>query len=138
MKLETVEKLRELIDDKFVINGRAYLQGIGIADAIQAEVDEYYMPLPLDADGVPIRVGDKLEGWRHPIDQISFAANSIALDNCEGEHVTLHMLETDLRHVKPDPVKELLRDFARDTCATKLADYDVDEYAERIREAVGE
>jgi len=32
-----------------------------IADAIQAEIAERYMKLPVDADGVPIHVGDVLE-----------------------------------------------------------------------------
>lgn len=83
-----------------------------IADEIEAEIAERFMELPVDADGVPIRVGDRLEGWKFPIDEISFAATGIALDNCDGEHVTVHMLETDLHHLKPRTLEDVLREFS--------------------------
>ena len=39
---------------------------VAIADRIEAELAERYMELPVDADGVPIHVGDELEGYGYP------------------------------------------------------------------------
>lgn len=52
--LESLEKLRDF---------RHYLstnEAAHIADEIQAEIDAKYMLLPLDADGVPIHVGEEM------------------------------------------------------------------------------
>ena len=65
MMLKSVSKLRLLVDE----TRDAYLRGAanyiieldGIAERIEQEVSERYMELPLDADGVPIRVGDVME-----------------------------------------------------------------------------
>ena len=56
--IESIEKLREFIDDQFVSSGQAYLQGMAIAGSFEREIAERYMLLPVDADGVPIHVGD--------------------------------------------------------------------------------
>ena len=65
MMLKSVSKLRLLVDE----TRDAYLRGAanyiieldGIAERIEQEVSERFMELPLDADGVPIRVGDMME-----------------------------------------------------------------------------
>lgn len=65
MMLKSVSKLRLLVDE----TRDAYLRGAanyiieldGIAERIEQGVSERYMELPLDADGVPIRVGDVME-----------------------------------------------------------------------------
>lgn len=59
--MESIEKLREFIDDQFVSSGQAYLQGMAIAGSIEREIAERHMLLPVDADGVPIHVGDVLD-----------------------------------------------------------------------------
>lgn len=110
--------------------------------------DADYMRLPVDADGIPIRLGDRLEGWKHPIDEISFAATGIALDNCKGEHVTLHMLETDLRHHHPPTIEDVLEEFVRKAVrigakggvtpdiTVYALDDDIAEYADKLREVL--
>ena len=63
--LKSVSKLRLPVDE----TRDAYLRGDvnytieldGIAERIEQEVSERFMELPLDADGVPIRVGDVME-----------------------------------------------------------------------------
>ena len=63
--LKSVSKLRLPVDE----TRDAYLRGDvnytieldGIAERIKKEVSERYMEVPLDADGVPIRVGDVME-----------------------------------------------------------------------------
>ena len=81
-ELESIEKLREsshLDDNKWTLASGdvVYMcnhehgdpnavnwgeQWRKIADEIEAEIAERYMPLPCDADGVPIRMGDTVEG----------------------------------------------------------------------------
>lgn len=63
--LKSVSKLRLLVDE----TRDAYLRGDvnytieldGIAERIEQEVSERFMELPLDADGVPIRVGERVQ-----------------------------------------------------------------------------
>ena len=108
------------------------------ADEIEREISERYMLLPVDADGVPIRVGDELFNKNKPTD--AYKVTAIA-DNgyIRIYHDTAHIHSSQCRHVKPDTLKELLEEFTdalnspaeddgRDLCA---------EYAERIRELVG-
>ena len=63
--LKSVSKLRLLVDETRDVYLRGDVNYIieldGIAERIEQEVSERYMELPLDADGVPIRVGDMME-----------------------------------------------------------------------------
>lgn len=63
--LKSVSKLRLLVDetrDAYLRGDVNYIIGLdGIAERIEQEVSERFMELPLDADGVPIRVGDVME-----------------------------------------------------------------------------
>ena len=82
-----------------------------IADEIQAEVDSRFIELPLDADGVPIRVGDTVE-WLIKNGEYEVAA--------VGELVALKINDSGcvaiapnmLRHVKPRTLEEVLEDYA--------------------------
>lgn len=62
--IKALEKLRGLRDEaasKMVDNPRwVCMRAEEIADEIEAEVAERYMELPVDADGVPIHIGDIL------------------------------------------------------------------------------
>lgn len=156
MKLESVEKLRGMRGNMATYED-LIRECCVIADEIEREISERYIELPVDADGVPIHVGDVLEtseyGKRFTCTGYSYQTAgyekphwSIAYryDNYDGttEFVSLH----SCRHVKPDPVKELLCEFASDVscmgdgvkrsfspdekCIVELAD--------AIREVVGE
>lgn len=55
--LESVEKLRNHIKEYWTISeGQLY----NYLDDIEREITERYMLLPVDADGVPIQVGDSM------------------------------------------------------------------------------
>lgn len=125
-----------------------------IADEIERELSERYMKLPVDADGVPIHVGDAMDDGK--------VAKMVISD--DGEHsVYVYKLPNVLHeiycyetaHAKPDPVKELLEEFAASSRALEMMDafpnpnnprqldYDgefkglIDEYAAKLREAMG-
>ena len=154
MTLESIEKLRgwvQHIDENRQLGALAGAgkQGlINIADEIQAEVDEKYMLLPVDADGVPIRVGDRL----YHNDEGEFVVNGITFYHNTWRVITnISVFEDgyfdgckmlwakDCRHVKLDPVKELLEEFG-DWYKHVAGGCDepgvIDEYAAKIREAV--
>lgn len=85
-----------------------------IADEIEAEIAEHYMLLPCDADGVPIRVGDRLlkstgapkKSYGEVVgvseDSVWFAYENNGYDSNWANltrHVIPHMLEDVLRDV---------------------------------------
>jgi rubrerythrin len=79
-----------------------------IADEIEHEIEEKYMLLPVDADGVPIHVGDALHGAHEkPVHRVLAVGHGEYV--CDGQVIRNANL---YHHVEPDPVKELLEDFA--------------------------
>ena len=119
-ELESIGKLRKYVHD--------YPKGIGtytvysrmqelteIADAIQDEVDSRFMELPLDADGVPIRVGDKIHRTTSAVDKV---VDVIGVNKREFFFNAPNFMEPGIkknvgnavRHVKPT-VEDVLREF---------------------------
>ncbi|MBQ9021046.1 MAG: hypothetical protein IJ113_03380 [Eggerthellaceae bacterium] len=109
------------------------------------DIENYYMRLPLDADGVPIRPGDRLE----TTDGMSTTFDCKSLYLCRdgwAVHGAVHGHRPDeVRHVKPDTVESILEE-ALDKAAMldrgantgywpSAADITVlaKDYAERIR-----
>lgn len=56
-----------------------------IADRIDAELAERYMPLPVDANGVPIKVGDVLDPPRDCKDYVPLMVTRLTYDSYENE-----------------------------------------------------
>lgn len=115
--MESIEKLREALKgciteagvvdkfDTYWITASACDEYI---DEIEAEIAERYMELPLDADGVPIRIGDAItlpNGQRDRIRFFCINANGARL-NERG------WVPSACRHVKPRTVEDVLEDFA--------------------------
>lgn len=80
-----------------------------LADNIEAEVAERYVALPLDADGVPIRVGDDMEtlmvgheGDHSLVEWVSLTASGWDVD---GEP------PTSMRHYHEPTVEDVLREM---------------------------
>lgn len=97
-ELESIGKLRKLFARILMSDDPHYR----LPDEIQAEVDERYMPLPVDADGVPIHVGDVLENgeYKGAVTDMSWDGRfwhiyhgSIAIAPCDYTHVKPHTLE---------------------------------------------
>lgn len=148
MKLESLEKLRkyELFDRGIQVS--AYMPSDELADEIQAEVDERYMPLPLDADGVPIRPGDQMTDGSQRADGRGLAKWDVVsvnerafFDMSGGAHVPI-----EHRHVKPRTVEDVLHDFGNDYAAFLSGIYPFEnarqceviaKYAAEIRELLG-
>jgi len=128
--IEALEKLRGCVIGYNDAECRA------IADVIETELKERYMELPLDADGVPIRVGDILEADYD--NGICVAHKVVALiydgmrsidfdggiwdfqfdDDEDGEDSRVVNCMSDFykcsRHVKPRTVEDVLEEFAHE------------------------
>ena len=84
---------------------------LGCLDAIEAEIAERFMELPLDADGVPIRIGDTVceVDVRVPIEVMSLTFYKDCVDvNVCGMNPNM------LRHVKPRTLESILCDALAD------------------------
>ena len=97
---------------------------VAIADRIDAELAERYVALPVDADGVPLKVGDVVTM------QLLFGGESkpLVVDRMELSHgrdgdLWCVALDTDkecwnqpslMRHYTPPTVEDVLREFASD------------------------
>ena len=148
MTLESIEKLRDYMEQHDPVNDKsdemiraATLDALeDFVDDIQREVDECYMKIPVDADGVPIHVGDRLEWCSNEIEAKGICEDSVWFEPNGGEQEWRCIWSNTTRHVKPDPVKELLRDFVDEIVMVPDAScWDkCDEYAAKIREAVSE
>lgn len=105
MTVESIDKLREYGHDCCARIDDAIH---GYADAIEAEISERYMPLPLDADGVPIRIGDTVREFddRVPmkVASLTFYEDCVDVNTC-GMNPNL------LYHVKPRTIEDVLGDL---------------------------
>ena len=85
-----------------------------IADEIEREVAERYMELPVDADGVPIRVGDVLTDGEYKFKVFELAAfgdGSWSIRNEDGNA----WAACDVTHHHEPTVEDVLREMA-DRC----------------------
>lgn len=133
--MESIEKLRErshLDDDRWTLSdGRVMWYTNGepndpnavnwgeqlrkIADEIEREIAERYMELPVDADGVPIRVGDEMES-----DNERFVVCAVALGRVhrwdvhnigELDRGTVAYPPNSLHHYKPRTLEDVLAEY---------------------------
>lgn len=162
--MDSVDKLREFVDDQFSVRGQAYKQGMAIADEIEREIAEAeafcrrveeaarnndeldvfgvaYMPLPVDADGVPVRIGDVMEfAYDLPQDQPIFEVSGFGAKGAlfyvpRGEIRARNTTTASVvRHVKPCTLEDVLREFAGDYRRAMNAFEEGDEYGPSITE----
>lgn len=96
------------------------------------EVERTHMRLPMDADGVPIRVGDYLQGVYSEFEVCAVSEHYAYW--AEGRHFD----KADCcRHVQQDALESLLCDMIHEYGSTDaLTETIAEKYAERIRKAV--
>lgn len=108
-------------------------------EAIADEIEEVYMRLPVDADGVPIRPGDEIEYDDPLYPKPRQCTVESVFEGCVFVDNALASLKACYcRHVKPDPVAEELARFLS-ACGDDDPHYydeQIADYAERIRKAV--
>lgn len=141
--LESIEKLRGYAPN----HPELYAVCNAAADAIEAEIAERYMELPVDADGVPIHEDDAIQfvneqGGTGAKVEVCAISKHYAYYG-EGKHFYKASM---CRHVKPRTVEDVLEEFAHKAVrigmvggvpsdAEIYADKDaIAEYAAEIRE----
>ena len=127
-----------------------------IADAVEAEIAERYIELPVDADGVPVRVGDELECHANGYDG-AFTVFAIGNDVVVGNHDIEWLgrnpskwfhVASFCTHAKPRTIEDALNDFGEKVWNTACApegytwsnanlDADLERCAEEIRGLMG-
>lgn len=148
--MESIENLRELIRDNSLPFGAArkfYEAVYRIECEIEETIERDYMKLPVDADGVPIHVGDKLEcnanGYEGTFTVFAVGDKSV-IGNHEIEWVKNNPsnwfhIASYCRHVKPRTLEDVLRELVE--CAEmpgeKLDDGDIEAFADEIRKMFG-
>lgn len=107
-----------------------------IADEIQAEIAERYMELPVDADGVPIHVGDAIEypnGRRDVVRFITLGDSEPTLNECGW-------MTSRCYYVKPRTIEDVLRDCCNEWnehCGDDWESGVYAKYAAELRELMG-
>lgn len=140
--MESVEKLRQAIGSpELTYEGERvgyswYAQNIlEHVNAVEREIAERYMELPVDADGVPIHVGDKMN-------RVDGGPGHRAGAVCrEGFNDAPIWCANDFCHVKPRTIEDVLRDVARDSRSVRyedgadvLTDEVIAKYADELRQ----
>ena len=111
-ELESLENLRKY---GMSYNGVSQDAIMRHADAIQAEVDKAYMRLPVDADGVPIHVGDEMmlaNGSRVIVLAVNCgrSQSDAMFHTAGGKRFTAYMY----KHAKPRTLEDVLNDFVNE------------------------
>ena len=111
--MESIEKLREYgheccarVDDTIH----------DLADEIEREVTERYMELPLDADGVPVHVGDMIQQinhagvWTDAMRAVAVDENGcFALTHGLACEVRTYVWGNNCRHVRKRTIEDVLQ-----------------------------
>ena len=145
--MESIDKLREyaLTAPAASMGSMARAIVAGMADDIEREVADHYVALPVDADGVPIHVGDMVDeqlpfgGYAAPapVDTMELSRGAggygwmVRLDSESGAFINPKLL----RHHHTPTVEDVLEEFVARWMETHHDDIPAlkAEYAARLR-----
>lgn len=110
-------------------------------EAVDYMKGETSMPLPVDADGVPIRVGDKLIAYNERFD-VEGVGDGIVIYRNEDDELGELFNPAATVHVKPRTLEDVLVDMLEAAIGYSDAHTDVslvavEKYADEIRELLG-
>lgn len=112
-------------------------------DEIEREISERYMALPVDADGVPIHVGDLIEfgskGERLEVTHIGLTKHGDSTIAYRRPNGTLDCscIGSECRHVNPRTVEDVLRDCCNEWNQHLGSDWEAGVYAKYAAEIRG-
>ena len=145
MTLESIERLRNYFKGDGMAHGAIHK----LIDDVEREIAERYMKLPVDADGVPIRIGDNMEATDdvdedgRPYKQL---ATGYTMSKPDGKG-NLWFTDDDgiaydprySCHVKPRTIEGVLKAFFHDAldadayCTVRMDDV-IAKYADELRQ----
>lgn len=101
-------------------------------ERLKSEVPDGYMKLPVDADGVPIRVGDEVDAYGNVMTVLGYRVyddGTYITAKSRGTSITHALLPPDIHHRAPEPPdswEKLEEDAMKTTCDYALAPRDED------------
>ena len=113
--MESIDKLREYGHDCCARIDDAIHE---LADRIERELAERYVALPLDADGVPINKGDKLDGYGCTILVVELRYSGVwhIVDECGNEWHN----HAAFSHHQPDSWERIIADACGGTASEQI------------------
>ena len=149
--MKSINKLREAATYNPSFSDNATIIVCNYLSEIEAEITDNYMELPVDADGVPIRVGDDLECNANGYEG-TFTVFAIGNISVVGNHNIEWIMDNPSKwfhvasfchHVKPRTLEDVLMECAQAFVIDDI-EWDVnanieivDRYADEIRELLG-
>lgn len=158
-KIEALERLRDELNSRGESND---MMGLFLHDhevamqliaSVYREVDERFMELPVDADGVPIHMGDSVEGELlldnatvrgtvrsyHIHDDDEPGTVYIRVKPTENTWTIKELQFRRCRHVKPRTLEDVLGEYASQQHGITTEEHDelIVRYAAEIRELLG-
>lgn len=137
--MESIEKLRKYAEVHWEPWDASRERLNESLDKIEQEIEERYILGPLDADGVPIRIGDTLEGapgskWEGE----RFEVGGMEVTACGWEVCDVETCDSigagQTRHVKHLTIEDAISDAIRDYALTSMSREEIAaKYAEEIR-----
>lgn len=143
MTLESIEKLRSYAMIIEWSTDDARNMWTEAVDSVEHEIERDYMKLPVDAEGVPIHVGDVMKQCGERIGTVTAVGKRVearAWVLPEGKNVSISYIASEIKHVKPRPIEDVLREFAeKAVCGNQYGSLYADEeeiakYADELRE----
>ncbi|MBQ3339779.1 MAG: hypothetical protein IJG82_09370 [Atopobiaceae bacterium] len=142
--MKSLDKLRSFAADPLlgVVSQRQHAETINaIADAIEAELAERYVALPLDVEGEPVHVGDVMEfsefEIEHPVTRTVEGIGQGTFFAWCGERGYQQHDPKRYRHHRPPTVEDVLRELVAAYMGTPLDDSNdgefFAEYAAKLR-----
>lgn len=137
--MSITEELREYASSLAMKAGASTTEVKGaleeIADRINEALKSYYIPLPKDADGVPIRVYDRVVDWDTPRIVVAVSADSICLAGYEFDSYYRMGVAMNYRHYHEPTVEDVLEKFVERWMETHHDDIPAlkAEYAAKLR-----
>ena len=113
-------------------------------DAIERELEERYVELPVDGDGVPIHIGDKVtQVSDRPTPVLGITYHKSTPPSICIERGDLWIDADTLHHYKSPTVEDILREFAdlvreEQVERAQISDEAIAEFAERLQLKEGE
>lgn len=135
---DMTEQLSEEVDVQRINYTIAFARAEKAEDTI-ADLEKTHMRLPVDADGVPIRPGDKLV-YRGTEPFMCYAVSEKHAHTWDAAANAIGHLACKCRHVQPETVEGILAEAMSFACEPEAPFSEnskyVKQYAERIRKAV--
>ena len=144
--MKSIEKLRDELLVCVTCGARPTIAAMSMyADAIEQELAERYVELPLDADGVPIHVGDVMK-WANYDEDLRPAIRTVDgvgeqtffAWNEEGGKYAQYEAHAYRHHHQPDTWERIIEDAAQFGHDSDVYNIDMEKFVARCKALAGE